>query len=76
MGVVARPDVLAARGDTPEAQFDAVLHDEPYLRNLAPGARRIAPVMRYTNYQLTTLRGVGSNWALVGDAFGFVDPVF
>lgn len=76
MGVVARPDILAARGDTPEAQFDNVLHQDPYLRNLAPDAHRIAPVVRYTNYQLTTLRGVGSNWALVGDAFGFVDPVF
>jgi flavin-dependent dehydrogenase len=33
-------------------------------------------VVRYTNYQLTTLRGVGDGWALVGDAFGFIDPVF
>jgi flavin-dependent dehydrogenase len=32
--------------------------------------------MRYTNYQLTTLRGFGPGWALVGDAFGFIDPVF
>ncbi|HJO24251.1 MAG TPA: NAD(P)/FAD-dependent oxidoreductase [Myxococcota bacterium] len=76
VGIVAHPDVLSTRGETPEAQFDAVLSGDSYLRNLAPGARRIAPVMRYTNYQLTTLRGVGPNWALVGDAFGFIDPVF
>jgi flavin-dependent dehydrogenase len=38
--------------------------------------KRLTPVVRYTNYQLTTLRGHGANWALVGDAFGFIDPVF
>lgn len=76
VGLVARPDVLAARGETPEEQFDAAFHQEPYLRTLAPAARRVAPVVRYSNYQSTTLRGVGANWALVGDAFGFIDPVF
>ena len=76
VGVVAPPGVLATRGETPEAQFDAVLCGDPYLRSLAPDARRIAPVVRYTNYELSTLRGVGTNWALVGDAFGFIDPVF
>src|SRR6185369_17896551 len=29
-----------------------------------------------SNYQLSTARGFGENWALVGDAFGFIDPVF
>ncbi|MEE2678579.1 MAG: NAD(P)/FAD-dependent oxidoreductase [Myxococcota bacterium] len=76
VGVVAPPDVLAARGATPEQQFDAALQQEPYLKALAPGARRVAPVVRYSNYQSTTLRGTGANWALVGDAFGFIDPVF
>ena len=35
----------------------------------------MTPVVRYSNYQLRATRGVGDGWALVGDAFGFVDPV-
>lgn len=75
-GVVAQPEVLRALGPTPEAQYDAVLASDPYLRELAPAARRITPVVRYTNYQSTTLRGAGPGWALAGDALGFIDPVF
>ena len=33
-------------------------------------------MVRYSNYQSRAARGVGRNWALVGDTFGFVDPVF
>ena len=38
--------------------------------------RRVTPVVKYTNYQSRSTRAVGPNWALVGDALGFVDPVF
>jgi flavin-dependent dehydrogenase len=76
LGLVMAPDQLRRHGDTPEAQFDAVLASDPALRALAPEARRISPVVRYSNYQRTTLRAVGPGWALAGDAFGFIDPVF
>ncbi len=76
LGVVATPESLRERGDSAEAQYDAVLRDDPYLRGLAPEARRITPVVKYTNYQCTTLRGHGPGWVLAGDALGFIDPVF
>jgi flavin-dependent dehydrogenase len=76
VGVVAQPHVLRGLGETPEAQFDAIVAHDSRLRELAPSARRITPVVRYTNYQSTTLRGAGKGWALAGDALGFVDPVF
>ncbi len=76
LGVVATPEALRARGDSAEAQYDAVLKGDPYLRALAPEARRITPVVKYTNYQCTTLRGHGPGWVLAGDALGFIDPVF
>src|SRR5690606_12463622 len=38
-------------------------------------ARRVTPVMTYTNYQLLSERGHGPGWVLLGDAFGFVDPM-
>jgi flavin-dependent dehydrogenase len=76
LGLVMQPAVLRRHGDTAEAQYDAVLRSDSRLREIAPNARRTTPVVRYSNYQLTTLRGFGDGWALAGDAFGFIDPVF
>jgi hypothetical protein len=76
VGLVMDPAVLAKFGSSAEEQFEGVLRHDPMLREWGVTAKRLSPVLRYTNYQLLTTRGVGPNWALVGDAFGFVDPVF
>ena len=76
LGIVVDGGVLARLGSGVEEQYEATLRQEPHLRRLTDGARRLTAVARYTNYQLTTLRGVGTGWALVGDSFGFIDPVF
>jgi flavin-dependent dehydrogenase len=76
LGFVVDTDAIRKFGDSPEEQFDAYLRFEPVVKDWARDAKRITPVVKYTNYQLRATRGVGENWALVGDAFGFVDPVF
>ena len=76
LGIVADPAVFRSLGEKPEEQYDAFLRTDPHLKRMFEGGRRLTPVVRYGNYQLTTLRGVGDGWALVGDAFGFIDPVF
>ena len=76
LGIVVDQDVLKRLGSSAEEQYDGYLAAEPRLKSLCAGARRITPVLKYTNYQLITERGVGNGWALLGDAFGFVDPVF
>ncbi len=76
LGIVVDGSVLTARGSTREEQYERTLREEPHLRRLTAGARRLSDVVRYSNYQLTTLRAVGPGWALVGDSFGFIDPVF
>ena len=76
LSLVLNTDAIRKFGDTPEQQFDEYLRFEPVVKDWARDAKRISPVVKYTNYQLRTLRGVGENWSLVGDAFGFVDPVF
>jgi flavin-dependent dehydrogenase len=76
VGLVIPSDHLRTFGDTIEEQFDAYLPHDPATRRWSEHAKRISTVVKYTNYQLRTQRGVGPNWALVGDAFGFVDPVF
>jgi flavin-dependent dehydrogenase len=76
MGLVVDSDFIRKFGDTPEEQLDSYLRHDAVIRDFARPARRVTPVVKYTNYQSRTTRGVGENWALVGDTFGFVDPVF
>ncbi len=76
VGLVVPSDHLQRFGEGSEAQFDALLRHDPTTAGWAPQARRVTPVIKYTNYQLRSTRGVGPGWAMVGDAFGFVDPVF
>lgn len=76
LGIVVDPAILRALGDTAEDQYDAFLRSEPHLTRLTAEGQRLTPVVKFNNYQLTSLRGVGPGWALVGDAFGFIDPVF
>jgi flavin-dependent dehydrogenase len=76
VGLVIEADVLREFGADAEEQFDAYLRHDRRLRDWGAVAKRISPVVKYTNYQLRHTRGAGENWALVGDAFGFIDPVF
>jgi len=76
LGLVIDSEFIRKFGDTPEEQFDNYLRHDPVIRDYAAPARRVTPVVRYSNYQSRATRGAGENWALVGDAFGFVDPVF
>jgi flavin-dependent dehydrogenase len=76
LGIVMDPQFLAAFGDDSVSRYDACLASDPALRRLTGDARRLTDVMKYNNYQNTTPKGVGDGWALVGDAFGFIDPIF
>ena len=76
IGIVIDAEFIRKFGSSPEEQMDNFLREDPIIRDFARPARRVTPVVRYTNYQSRATRGVGENWAMLGDAFGFVDPVF
>jgi flavin-dependent dehydrogenase len=76
MGVVIDSEFIRKFGDTADEQFDNFLKTDPVIRDFARPARRVTPVVKYGNYQSYSTRGIGDNWALAGDAYGFVDPVF
>ena len=76
VGLVMDPVFIKAFGDDIEEQFDNYLNYDPVIKLWGDRPQRITPVLKYTNYQLVSRRGVGDGWALLGDSFGFVDPVF
>ena len=74
-GIVMDQQAAASLGGTPEERLDAILASDPQLRAETRNPRRISSVQTYGNYQLISSRGIGENWASIGDAFGFVDPM-
>ena len=76
VGIVINRDKLAEFGDTLEEQYDNYLKSDPKLKSFFENVERITPIQKYSNYQLASDRITGKNWALVGDAAGFLDPVF
>ncbi|MGH8093661.1 MAG: NAD(P)/FAD-dependent oxidoreductase [Chthoniobacterales bacterium] len=75
LGVVLNRDDARRFGDTPEEQLEGVIESDPRLKVELKDRRRVSPIATYANYQLISKAGSGPNWALVGDAFGFVDPM-
>ena len=76
VGMVIGSEHLPKFGATKEERYDNLLRQDSVLRSLAGDAKRLTPVMEYSNYQLVSTRAVGDGWALVGDTAGFIDPVF
>jgi len=76
VGVVINPKHLEQFGDTIEKQYDAYIREEPSLKFYTEGATRLTPVVKYQNYQLISDNMYGPGWVAVGDAAGFIDPVF
>lgn len=75
VGIVVSKEHAKTLGSTAEERLENAIRQEPLLADKAKHARRITPVMTYSNYQLLTERGHGPGWVLCGDAFGFVDPM-
>ncbi|KAG1660467.1 3-oxoacyl-[acyl-carrier-protein] reductase FabG [Nymphon striatum] len=75
VGVVVNKQAVKEYGDTPEERLDAIIEQNSILRNDRKNAKRVSNVMRYQNYQLLSEKGYGKGWVLLGDAFGFVDPM-
>ncbi len=75
VGVVIPRDVAVRLGASPEERLERAITEEPTLAAAGRRRERVTDVVTYSNYQLVTEHGHGPGWALVGDAFGFVDPM-
>jgi len=75
IGVVLGQDDAARLGRTPEERLERAITTDRWLSSVAGDAKRMTSVATYANYQLISERGYGRGWVMVGDAFGFVDPM-
>jgi flavin-dependent dehydrogenase len=75
VGIVLNRDDAARLGALPEQRLERAIASDPWLVGIAGQGKRVTSVATYANYQLISHRGVGPGWVMVGDAFGFVDPM-
>lgn len=75
IGIVLDQDDAARLGRTPEERLERGIANDPWLSTIGGDAKRMTDVATYANYQLISERGYGRGWVMVGDAFGFIDPM-
>jgi len=75
IGIVLNQADAAKLGRTPEERLECAIKTDPWLFSVAGDAKRMTEVATYANYQLISERGYGPGWVMLGDAFGFIDPM-
>ncbi|MGH7051346.1 MAG: NAD(P)/FAD-dependent oxidoreductase [Acetobacteraceae bacterium] len=76
VGAVCPSHFLKNRGTDLTSFFMGVITSCPEIASRMQDARLAGPVMATGNYSYTARRTSGRNFILVGDACGFIDPVF
>jgi len=61
---------------TPEETFNCEVERCPALRDRLEGSERTADFFTTKDFSYYSKRGAGPGWVLIGDAFGFIDPVY
>lgn len=75
VGIVIDKESAKELGDTPEERLDNAIKCEPLLKKKGGNAKRVTDVMVFSKYQRISKCGYGKGWVMLGDAFGFVDPM-
>jgi flavin-dependent dehydrogenase len=76
IGAVCRPDYIKQRDQEKEAFFLQTLALCPAALRRMQHAERVLPVRFAGNYSYRSRRMTGNGYALIGDAYAFIDPVF
>ena len=82
IGVVGELDYLLQNRRDANGRLDAqkIFVEElakcPPLQQRLEGAKQLFPIQSTKDFSYRASRIAGSNWVLVGDAFGFLDPVY
>lgn len=73
IGVVCDPSAI---GDGGRRRLETLVEAAPNIAERMRGARMIGEPQTASNYSYRHARAAGPRWVMVGDAYGFLDPVF
>jgi len=77
VGVVGPFDYLfKGRGKDFEKIFDEEVERTPAVKKRIDGAARVTGFFATKDYSYRTTKASGDGWVLVGDAWGFLDPLY
>lgn len=76
IGVVGDNDYLLKGRGTPQQVYEEELARCPGLKPKLEGATRLGDLKTAKEFSYMTRQHAGDGWVLVGDAFGFIDPVY
>jgi flavin-dependent dehydrogenase len=77
IGVVGDADYFfQPGGGTPEEIFAREVADCPAMAQRLEGAEKVAGLDVVKEYSYLTSRASGDGWVLVGDSWGFIDPIY
>ena len=76
VGVVGDRDYLLKRGASQEEVFAEELAKCPALQNRLQDGELASELRILKEFSYTTTEPAGDGWVLVGDAWGFIDPIY
>ena len=76
IGVVGDVDRLITRRENPEKTLEEEIGNCRGLDGRMTHAVRVSPVHVLSDFSWRANRCAGEGWVLVGDAFGFLDPIY
>ena len=76
VGCVLHARTVRDHGDSVEALYEEMIARVPRVATNLAGAERISPVHRAANFAYMNQPITGDRYLCVGDAVGFVDPMF
>jgi flavin-dependent dehydrogenase len=77
VGVVGPPGYLfTGRGNDPLATFLKEVENCPGIARRVERGRRVSGVYVLSDFSYRAKRAAGAGWVLIGDALGFLDPIY
>ncbi|HYZ34508.1 MAG TPA: tryptophan 7-halogenase [Crenalkalicoccus sp.] len=76
IGFVGNQSAWKGRTGTPEELFQARIAGSPSVAERTQHASLVSEVYSTANYSYRARQGHGPNFLMIGDAYGFVDPMF
>jgi flavin-dependent dehydrogenase len=76
IGVVMDTAIFRATKLAPQAALEKFIAEQPLMTERMKNAVRVSPVYSAGDYSYRNLQLTGERWLMVGDAAGFIDPVF
>jgi flavin-dependent dehydrogenase len=76
VGVVADPEYLFNNRGKPAEVLDQEIAKTSSMARRLTSATRVSPVHVLSDFTYRSTRVAGDGWVLIGDAFGFLDPIY